>query len=166
MRMEAYLRLHTPSLVALLLFGTIIWAGCPKRPSSPPSPPPPKPGSQPAPTMQLPDLTISAIEVLPAQPSAGQRFAVNVYVKNVGQAPSGAYDLAMSIRDVSRGSTYPIGTFRKEGLRPGENVAAYTSTDALVNFPGSHQVHVAIQPFGFTDGNEQNNASARAFTVK
>jgi len=109
---------------------------------------------------------ISAIEVFPGQPQAGQHFAVNVYVKNAGQAPSGEYDLAIFIKDVSRGSIYPVGTFRKEGLQPGENIAAYSSTDRLVNDPGSYQVHVEIQPFLFEDGNDQNNTAIWAFTVK
>jgi hypothetical protein len=109
---------------------------------------------------------ISAIEVFPAQPKAGQHFAVNVYVKNAGQAPSGEFDLAISIKDVSRGSTYPVGTFRKGGLRPGENIPAYSSTDRLVNYPGSYQVRVEIQPVLFKDGNDQNNTMTRAFTVE
>ena len=109
---------------------------------------------------------ISAIEVFPAQPQAGVRFAVNVYVKNAGEAPSGKYDLAMFIKDVSRGSTYPVGTFRREEMQPGENIGVYSSTDMLVNYPGSHQVHVEIEPFLWEDGNEQNNTAIRAFTVQ
>jgi hypothetical protein len=111
-------------------------------------------------------LAISAIELFPAQPQAGQRFAVNVYVQNAGQAASGEYDLAIFIKDVSRGSTYPVGTFRREGLQPGENITAYTSTDRLVNDPGSYQVHVEIQPFLFEDGNTRNNTSIWAFSVR
>ena len=164
MKMGAYFRLCTASLVPFLVFGTIIWTGCPKRPT--PSPSPPGPAPQPSSAQQLPDLAISAIEVFPVQPSAGQDFAVNIYVKNVGQVASGAYDLAIFIRDVSRGSTYPVGTFRQPGLGPGENVVAYTSTDRLVNFPGSYQTHVTIRPFLFKDGSDQNNTAIWAFTVK
>jgi hypothetical protein len=131
--------------------------------------PPPEPSGgddQPPPPQPLPDLSISAIEVFPAQPQAGQYFSVNVYVTNIGEAQSGEYDLAIFIKDVSRGSTYPVGTFRNEGLYPGENIPAYTSSDRLVNDPGSFQVHVEIQPFLFEDGNEQNNTLIWAFTVQ
>lgn len=86
----------------------------------------------------LPDLVISAIEVFPAQPQFGQHFAVNVYVKNARQAPSGEYDLAIFIKDVSSRSTYPVGTFRKEGQQPGKNIVAYSSTNRLLNDPGSY----------------------------
>lgn len=162
MKTEAYFRLRTLGLVALLLIGTIIWTGCgggetpPQPPGGDEQPPPPEP---------LPDLVISAIEVFPVQPQAGQDFAVKVYVKNAGQAPSGEYDLAISIKDVSRGSTYPVGTFRKAGLQPGKNILAHSSTDRLVYDPGSYQVHVEIQPFLFEDGSDQNNTARWAFTV-
>jgi hypothetical protein len=78
----------------------------------------------------------------------------------------GPIDLAIFIKDISRGSTYPVGTFRQPGLQPGENIAAYTSTDRRVNDPGSYQVHVEIQPFQFEDNNSQNNVFIWAFTVK
>jgi hypothetical protein len=166
-KIGAFIRLHTVIFVALLLIGTMIWTGCdgaeliPQPPSGAeqPQPQPPQPQA-------LPDLVISAIEVFPAQPQAGQYFAVNVYVNNAGQAPSGEFDLAIYIRDISHESTYPVGTFRIEGLQPGENIAAYSSTDRLVNDPGSYQVHVEIQPFLFEDSNAQNNTSIWAFTVK
>lgn len=165
MKAQAYFRLHAVSLATLLLIGAIVWTGCDKRETPPPQPPAGG-GEQPPPPERLPDLVISAIQVLPAEPQAGQRFALNVYVKNAGQAPSGQYDLAMFIKDVSRGSTYPVGTFRKERMQPGEDIPAYSSTDRLVNDPGAYQVHVEIQPFGFRDGNEQNNTAVRAFNAR
>ncbi len=165
MKTRAYFRLHAIGLVIIFLIGTIVWTGCDKDGSpgsgsnngSPPPPPPPPP---------LPDLAISTIQVYPNQPQAGQRFTLNIYVKNEGKAPSGKYDIAISIKDVSRGSTYPVGTFRKDGLRPGEDIPAYNSSNLLVNFPGSHQVHVEIKPSDFDDGNNQNNTKIWAFTVK
>jgi hypothetical protein len=114
----------------------------------------------------MPDLAISAIRVHPAQPRAGHYFTVNVYVKNAGQAPSGKYDVAVSIRDVSRGSTYPGGTFPGEGLHPGEDIPAYSSADRRVNYPGRYHLQVEIRPLGFEDGNAQNNTAIWAFTVK
>ncbi|MFN2143834.1 MAG: CARDB domain-containing protein, partial [Anaerolineales bacterium] len=114
----------------------------------------------------LPDLVISAIKMLPSQPQAGLNFTLNVYIQNAGQAPSGDYDLAISIHDISRGATYPVGTFRNHRLQPGENIIAITSPDRRVNDPGSYQVHVEIQPFQFEDSNVQNNVAVWAFTVK
>lgn len=157
-------RLGKIGLGLLLLIGAIICTGCDGA-DVPPPPPPTKADQQPPPPPSRPDLAISAIEVFPGQPTAGQRFALNVYVRNGGQAASGEYDVLISIRDVSRGSTYPVGTFRREPLQPGENVTAYSSTDRLVNDPGSYQVHVEIRPFVFEDGNEQNNTAIWAFTV-
>jgi hypothetical protein len=112
----------------------------------------------------MPDLAISAIEVFPAQPTAGQRFTLNVYVTNRGDADSAPYELAISIRDVSRGSTYPVGTFSQSSLRPGENIPAYADQNRLVNDAGSFQVQVEIIPSG-ADGNTGNNATNWAFTV-
>lgn len=167
MKSGAHFRLHTVGLAILLLMGTVIWTSCGAGPGpSQPQPTAPSGGQQPSKPEPRPDLVISAIEVFPTQPEAGIQFAVNVYVQNAGQAASGEYDLAIFIQDVSRGSTYPIGTFRREGLQPGEDIVAYSSTDRLVNFSGSHQVHVEIQPFLFEDGNTQNNTSIWAFTVK
>ncbi|MBU1879531.1 MAG: hypothetical protein KJ734_11320 [Chloroflexi bacterium] len=153
-------------LIAIVL-GLLLGCICPGPTPTPPQPQPPGGGQPPAPQPAArPDLIISAIEVFPAQPTAGQRFALNVYVRNQGQAASGQYDLAISIRDVGRSSTYPAGTFRQSGLQPGENVVAYTSTDRLVNDPGSYQVQVEIKPFLFTDGETGNNSAAWAFIVK
>jgi hypothetical protein len=172
MKYKAHSKLHTSVIIALLMIISMIIISCdiletPQPPQQPQQPQqPPSGGEQPPQPEPLPDLVIAAIEVFPAQPQAGQYFSVNVYVNNVGKAPSGEYDLALFIRDVSRGSTYPIGTFRREKLQPGENIVAYSSSDRLVNDSGSFQVHAEIQPFLFQDGNNQNNALIWAFTVK
>lgn len=169
-KIKANHKFHRTILVSSLLIGILIWTGCGGGGGGGGDAPPPQPSgnNQPQPPQPepVPDLTISAIEVFPGQPQAGQQFALNVYVKNIGQAKSGEYDVAIYIKDVSRGSTYPVGTFRNEGLYPGDNVTAYTSTNRLVNDPGSYQVHVEIQPFLFEDGNTNNNTLIWAFTVK
>jgi hypothetical protein len=115
----------------------------------------------------FPDLSISAIEVYPSQPKAGQYFTVNVYVTNSGTAASGEFDLQIHIKDVSRGSTYPVGTFRHERLLPGENIPVYSSQNLMVNYPGSHQIWTKIVPFPGSpqESNEQNNTYGWAFTV-
>lgn len=149
------------ALAALLLSSTAIQTNCDGE-KKPPGPQGTLRTDQPRPR---PDLVVSTIEVFPVQPHAGTPFALNVYVKNAGSAPSGAYDLKIFIKDVSRSLTYPVGTFRRQGLQPGENVVAYSSTDRLVNDPGAYQVHVEIEPFLFEDGNPQNNQAIWAFTV-
>ncbi len=166
METRAYYRLRTAGIVLLLLSGTMIWTGCKKKPK-PSAPPPPSSGGQASPSKPLSsDLVISKITVIPAEPKAQTPFTVRVFVQNAGQKPSGQYDLAMFILDVSRNSTYPIGTFRQSGLQPGEVVRAYSSTDRLVNYPGAHQVWAEIKPFNFEDGNNRNNKEGLGFTVK
>jgi hypothetical protein len=113
----------------------------------------------------VPDLTVSAIEVYPAQPQSGQRFSLSIYVANEGNAPSGEYDLAINIEDISHGGYYPIGTFRQEAMSPGEDYCVYSSTDRLVNSPGSYQVNVEIEPFLFEDGNPSNNSWSKPFSA-
>jgi hypothetical protein len=113
----------------------------------------------------LPDLQIAAVETFPQEPSAGKRFTLNVYITNRGQAPSGDYDLWMTIVDVNRGNKYPIGTFREASMQPGEQVAAFTTQDAMVNEPGPFEVRVGIDPFLFEDGNPGNNTMVHTFNV-
>lgn len=148
----------------MIMMGLLL--GCAGPTPAPPQPEPSNGGASPTQPVARPDLAISAIAVFPAQPTARQPFALNVYVRNQGQAASGEYDLVISIKDVSHGFTYPVGTFRQGKLQPGENVAAYASTNQLVNDPGSYQVDVEIRPFLFTDGNDANNTVIWAFAVK
>ena len=119
----------------------------------------------PTPPQQLPDLSVASVDIFPSEPRAGERFTAVVYVANIGSASSGEYDLAMNMKDVSRGSAYPVGTFRQSPLQPGEQVAAWSSDQLMVNEPGAHQFWVEIKPFNFNDGNEQNNVYGWAFTV-
>ena len=62
-----------------------------------------------------PDLAITNIELDPEQISAGQAHIVKVYVSNVGDAPSGEYDLTITLRDVTRGTSSPIYPFFDRG---------------------------------------------------
>lgn len=115
-----------------------------------------------------PDLVISAIQVYPqhpVRPKAGRPFTVQVYVANVGGAVSGQYDIALFIRDVVRGFTYPIGTFRKEPMKPGESYPVYSSNDRMVNEPGFYRVHAEIKSFFFEDAHPENNMLVYDFVV-
>jgi len=159
------IKLHILCLVILLISSTI-WTSCGGA-ETPVQPAQPSSGDErPSLPVNRPDLAISAIEIFPTQQQTGTHFAINIYVKNMGQAPSGKYDLAIFIKDVSHDSTYPVGTFRQDALQPGDNVVAYSSTNRLVNDPGSYQAHVEIEPFLFEDSNTNNNTAIRAFTVK
>ncbi len=160
--------------LTLLLATTLILTSCTCGQSRPTSSQPlpdirtlsPTTAVQPPSNKTAADLTISVVEVYPNQPQSGQYFSVKIYVKNIGQAASGEYDLAISIKDVSRGSTYPIGTFRRGQIQPGESIIAFSSSNIMVNEPGAHQVQAEIKPFLFEDSDGQNDKSIWAFTVK
>lgn len=148
---------------ALALVGVLVIAACgdDKKDNDNPAS---SGGSSPSAADQ-PDLTISSIEVLPEQPQANQSFALNVYVQNVGSAASDAFEVEISIRDVTRATTYPVGTIRGSALQPGENVTVFSSTDRRVNDSGSYQVRVELKPSG-QDGSAENNTKIKAFTVQ
>lgn len=149
--------------VVLLVIATLgLLPGCGSEPEPPPPPQPPRLEETRPPAH--PDLAIAAVEIYPSQPQAGKAFKAVVYVTNKGDAASGQFDLAMHIKDVSRGYTYPVGTFRQSALQPGEQVP-WQSGDLRVNDPGAHQYWVEIVPFLFEDGNEQNNTYGWAFQV-
>lgn len=109
-----------------------------------------------------PDLVVVGVNLYPSQPQASQVFRAVVTIKNQGNAPSGEYDIGMTIKDVSRGYAYPVGTFRQTALQPGEQVP-WQSNDLMVNDPGAFQYWVEIMPFNFQDGDEQNNVYGWAF---
>lgn len=153
--------------ISMLALVMSVLVGCEaKRP-----PPPSKGGTttrtpEPAPAPQrTANLRIATIEVFPRQPRAGTRFTANVYIENAGNAASGEYDLALHVKDVTHGGSYPIGTFRKPSLRPGERIAAFTKNDLMVNSAGAHQLWVEIKPFGFADANAKDNSQGWAFNA-
>ena len=114
------------------------------------------------------DLTIAAVEVgqIEGQPvQAGKPFRLNIYVKNIGVKASGEYDVKIYIQDVSRGSTYPVGTFRQRSMQPGEQWSVYSSVNRMVNFPGTHKVVAEVVPFLWTETNLSNNLKEYSFTV-
>lgn len=149
-------------IVGLVLFVAVI--ACDGETATPPPPPVEPPQQEEPPSAGQPDLVVTSIEVVPAQPQPGVPFAVFVYIVNEGDAPSGEYDLAMHISDVSRGSTYPVGTFRQSALDPGEQ-RTWQTDSRMVSDPGPFQYWVEIQPFLFEDGNVANNSMAWQFEV-
>lgn len=150
-------------MVFVMIIFAVVCAGC-DGPSDGPLTPTPTPTTEPTP-QQLPDLSVASVDIFPSEPRAGERFTAIVHITNKGSTPSGDYDLAMNMKDVSHDFTYPVGTFRQSPLQPGEQVAAWSSDQLMVNEPGAHQFWVEIEPFNFNDGNEQNNKYGWTFTV-
>lgn len=120
-------------------------------------------------TVHGPDLTISAIQVYPQnpiKPKAGKYFTVQVEVANIGNTISGQYDIELFIKDVVRGSTYPIGIFRQGPMNPNDNYQVYSSNKRMVNEPGFYRIHAEIKPFLFEDANPENNTLVYGFIVE
>ena len=146
------------SLVASLLFVMILLAGCGGGESN-------KKQASVTATPAVPDLAVTKIELSPAQIGVGQSFTIQVYVANLGGAASSSYDLKIDLRDVTRGTTSPIGTQRGQSLAPGEEVLAYETGQRQINQAGSYQVQVRLTPAG-TDSDAGNNGKDKAFTVQ
>ncbi len=145
------------SLFAFLLIAVIVLAGCGGDKGS-------KKTSATA-TPAVPDLAVTNIELAPAQIGVGQSFTIKVYVANMGGAASGAYDLTINLRDVTRGTTSPIGTQQGQSIAPGGEVLAYETGQRQINQAGSYQVQVELTPAG-TDSDADNNRKNRAFTIQ
>lgn len=123
---------------------------------------------RPAPTATeaVPDLAVTTIELDPAQVVVGQSFVVRVYVANVGSAPSGEYDLQITLLDVTRDQTSPIGAQHGQSLEPGQkDTLAYETGPRQVDKTGSFQVQVVLTPTG-RDADQNNNKKSRSFTVQ
>ncbi len=129
-------------------------------PTQPPSQPTVPSAPQPSPK---PNLAIVDVRTYPGQPRVGQAFTISVYVTNNGNAVSGDYDLGVTIKDVGRGDTYPVGRFHQSALHPGEQVS-WQKDYAMVNNPGSYQCWVDLYTSG-EDGNLQDNSKGWAFQV-
>ena len=134
----------------------------------------PKPASStyytpgPTETPKLADLKVWRIMIDPVQPQAGKNFNVMVEVANIGEYKSGPYDLAISIYDLTHDQWYTIGQFRLEPMDPtslNQIPIVYNSNAPLVNYAGSHQIHVDLTPIGFDDKDESNNWLVSSFNV-
>jgi hypothetical protein len=122
-------------------------------------------GSASTATPVVSDLAVTAIELDPAQIGVGQPFIIRVYVANVGGAPSGEYDLTIALRDVTRGTTSPIGAQHGRRLEPGQDTLAYETGPRQLDQTGSFQVQVTLTPAG-PERDTNNNKKNQAFTVQ
>lgn len=149
--------------VLLILIITVLLAGCGGDDDKNEN----KGNSGPAPTATpvMADLAVTNIELDPAQVAAGQPFTIKVYVTNRGNAPSGGYDLDVNLRDVTRGTTSPVGALKGQSIAPGEEVLAYETGQRTLDQSGSFQVLVDLRPAG-PDRETNNNKQNRAFTIQ
>jgi predicted small secreted protein len=106
------------SLFAFLLVVAILLAGCGSGKGN-------KKQASATAAPAVPDLAVTRIALSPAQIGVGQSFTIQVYVANLGGTASGSYDLTINLRDVTRGTTSPIGTQQGQSLAPGDEVLAY-----------------------------------------
>ena len=95
----------------------------------------------------------------------GEEFGLNVVVRNIGTKSSGIYNVKLHIEDVSSGLIYPIGTFPKDPMPPGEVHTVYSSIDRVVNNPGVHRVVAEIIPLEWKDADLSNNIANQDFNV-
>lgn len=153
-------------LFAMLTLVIAATAGCEEESPrvQPPEPAPPTAPTTPAPRA---DLSIDSILVHPQQPRAGAPFTITVYVKNVGEDPSGPYDLVIKFTKVSQ-EMETLAVERKEPLGTGNVKHVWFSETHGIELrkePGFYQVYADIRPVGFADTNEQNNHDGMQFQV-
>jgi len=97
-------------------------------------------------------------------------FSVTVTVRNMGNAPSGGYDLVVDdSRNNVECSFDPAGSDGQSSLGAGESRERTFSYDkggclVLENAPGSVTFHASVQPSG-ADSNTSNNSDSDSVTV-
>ncbi len=148
--------IFTNCILILILTSCLPVLGCINRDDTIPSP-------------DLADLKIAGINVMPQiewhPVFVAEEFGLNVTVRNIGTKSSGSYNVKLHIEEVSSGLIYPIGTFSKDPMPPGEIHTVYSSIDRVVNNPGIHRVKVEIIPIGWEDADPSNNTGSLDFDV-
>ncbi len=145
------------SLFAFLLIVVVLLAGCGGDKGD-------KKSSATA-TPAVPDLAVTKVELNPTQIGLGQSFTIKVYVANLGGTASDQYDLKINLRDVTRGTTSPVGTLQGQSIAPGKEVLAYETGQRQINETGSYQVQVELTPAG-KDSDTDNNRKNQAFSIQ
>ena len=117
----------------------------------------------------LADLRIVGVHIMPQIEDhpffVSEKFSLNVTVRNSGTESSGIYYIKLDIKEVSSDLIYPIGTFIKDPMPPGEVSTVYSNTDLMVNNPGLYRIYVKIIPIGWEDANPSNNVTNEDFNV-
>lgn len=111
-------------------------------------------------------VTLSA----PNRVNHEEDFTVTVTVRNLGNAPSGAYDLVVDDSRTNVECAFdPSGSDRQSSLGAGESRQrsfTYDKDGCLVNgsAPGRVSFDAAVRPSG-ADSNASNNSASRSITV-
>src|SRR5574337_986821 len=104
----------------------------------------------------LPDLIVTEIAVTPEVPKPSEIATVSVKVKNVGQAPAGAFRVAFSVTSTL--------TKQVEGLDVDEEATVLFS---WFGPEGSHTLKAEVNPFDdVQEANRDNNVLERVVEVK
>ncbi|MBN2305876.1 MAG: hypothetical protein JXQ72_15440, partial [Anaerolineae bacterium] len=98
-------------------------------------------------------------------PQAGEAFALDIVVENVGGARAGDYAVHIDFIDTGRSETLPVAVIERNGLDAGAEDIAFSSDIRRVENSGSFQVQVVIVPAG-EDASPQNNTQRKAFIVQ
>jgi len=104
----------------------------------------------------LPDLIVTQITVAPEVPKPLEIVTVSVKVKNVGQAPAGAFRVSFTVTSTL--------TKRVEGLDVNEEATVLFS---WFGPEGAHTLKAEVNPFGdVEEASRDNNSLERAVEVK
>ena len=114
----------------------------------------------------MPDLMVSAIEIAPSVPVAGEPFRLNVFCQNIGVVSAGRYGLRVTVTETGGETLYTRTVAGNAALDPGETGSGFFSADMQFRKPGSYEVAVRIVPEGFEDGKLENNGASRRFDVR
>ncbi len=114
----------------------------------------------------MPDLMVSAIEIAPAVPVAGESFRLSVFCQNIGVVSAGRYGLRLTVTNDGGETLYTRTVAGNAALDPGETGSGFSSADMRLQKPGGYEVTVRIVPEGFEDAKPGNNGASRRFDVR
>jgi len=111
-----------------------------------------------------PDLKITAFQMRPTAPIKGQRVSMQAIVKNVGNAPSGRFDIKWWA-----GENYPQAAFSKRfnGLEPGKQEVFSFQYEGYPSPYSSITSKLVIDKDNrIQESNENNNELKKSYAVK
>lgn len=114
----------------------------------------------------MPDVMVSAIEIVPLVPVAGKPFDLHVFCQNIGIVPTGTYGVTVTVRNSGGDAVYLNGVAHNRMLEPGQTGAAFATKEIRLERPGRYEVSVQVSPEGFEDSSAENNRASRTFDVR